>query len=238
MQSALVERAIVNSGHSRPESDLVGLATPVLELIMQLRAKLVQPSNNLRRTIDGMLRQMEQSAEALGYREAQVQSAKFALAAFTDETVLTADFPLRDEWEKFALQLEYFGEQLAGVKFYERLDRLMKEGESNADVLEVYYICLLVGYKGKYNIDLLEDQLKVVIQTVADCLRRFNRLHAVTLSPHWRATDQPELATDEGIPRWAKIGGGVGLGLIIFMFLIFHFWLSNNLSDAIKQLLR
>jgi type VI secretion system protein ImpK len=237
MQSALMDRTFVNSGRSHHESDLVGLATPVLELIMQLRAKLVQPSNNLRHTIDGMLRQMEQSAEALGYREAQVQSAKFALAAFTDETVLTADFPLRDEWEKFALQLEYFGEQLAGVKFFERLDLLMKDAESNADVLEVYYICLLVGYKGKYKL-YFEDQLKGVIQAVADCLRRVNRLRAVALSPHWRATDQPELAAPEGIPRWVKVGGAGGLGLILFSYLIFHFWLSNNLSDAIKDLLR
>jgi type VI secretion system protein ImpK len=237
MQTVIAERAIIRGGRTGLDADLVGLATPVFDLIMQIRANIVQPSNDLRRTIDAMLKQMEQGAIALGYKEAQVQASKFALAAFTDETVLTADFPLRDEWEKNPLQLEYFGEHLAGKKFFERLDELMKDAESHADVIEVYYICMLVGYKGKYKI-YLEDQLKIVIEAVADCLRRVNRLRAVALSPHWKVSDQPEIVSADGLPLWAKIGGGVGLGLAFFIFLIFHFWISSNLNAAIKELLR
>ncbi|HVG19897.1 MAG TPA: type IVB secretion system protein IcmH/DotU [Blastocatellia bacterium] len=237
MQSAIAERAIVSGGRTRLDADLVGLATPVFDLIMQIRANLVRPSNDLRRTIDEMLKQVEQGAIAIGYKDAQVQAGKFALAALADETVLTADFPLRDEWEKYPLQLEYFGEHLAGVKFFERLEELMKDAESNADVIEVYYVCMLIGYKGKYKI-YLEDQLRIVVQAVADCLRRVNRLRAAPLSPHWKVTDQPETVTDHGLPRWAKISGGVGLALAFFIFFVFHFWISNNLNAAIQDLLR
>jgi type VI secretion system protein ImpK len=237
MQSAIAERASISSGRARLGEDLVGLATPVLDLIMQIRANLVQPSNDLRRTIDQMLKQMEQDAGSLGYRDAQVEAAKFALAAFADETVLTEEFHLRDEWEKFPLQHEYFGEHLAGVKFFERLDELVKDAEANADVIEVYYICLLAGFKGKYKI-YLEDQLKLVIQAVADRLRSVNRLRPVSLSPHWKATDQPEIVISEGLPRWVKLGGLAGLAVATFIFLIFQFWLSSSLNDAIKDLLR
>ena len=237
MQSVMTERAIISGGRTRLDDDLVGLATPVFDLILQIKANIVQPSNDLRRTIDDMLKQMEQGALALQYTETQVKTSKFALAAFADETVLTADFPLRDEWEKYPLQLEYFGEHLAGRKFFERLEELMKDAESQADVIEVYYICLLVGYKGKYKI-YLEDQLKIVIEAVADCLRRVNRLRAVALSPHWKVSDQPQIVTVAGLPRWVKISGGLGLGLAFFIFLIFHFWISNNLNAAIKDLLR
>jgi type VI secretion system protein ImpK len=237
MQSTLTQRATVHRTAAQSGDDLAHIATPALELIMQVRAGLVQPSNDLRPTMDGLLKQLEQNAKALNYPDAPVQATKFALAAFADETVLTANFPFRDEWEKYPLQLEYFGEQLAGVKFYERLEELMKLPEENADVIEVYYLCLLVGYKGKYKI-YFEDQLRGVIEQVADSLRRVNRLRTGALSPHWRATDQPRLVTNYGIPIWAKMSGAAALGLLILLFLVFSFWLNSNLGSAIKELLR
>jgi type VI secretion system protein ImpK len=236
MQSTLAQRVIFNRRQT-PGGDLVHIATPVLELIMQIRAGIVQPSNSLRDTMDTLLKQLEQDAEASGYRESMAQSAKFALAAFADETVLTATFPLRSEWEKYPLQLEYFGEQLAGVKYYDRLEELMKSPEENADVIEVYYLCLLVGYKGKYKI-YFEDQLKGVIDRVADCLRRANRLRSGGLSPHWRATDQPQLLTNQGIPTWAKISGAAGVGLVALFYLVFSVSLHSSLRSAIEALLR
>jgi type VI secretion system protein ImpK len=187
--------------------------------------------------MDGLLEQLEQDAEVSGYKGAPVQATKFALAAFTDETVLTASFPLRSEWEKYPLQLEYFGEQLAGVKFYERLEDLMKSPEENADVIEVYYLCLLVGYKGKYKI-YFEDQIKGVIDQVADCLRRVNRLRAGALSPHWKATDQPQLVANQGLPTWAKISGAAVIGLIVLLYLVFSISLHSSLRTAIDGLLR
>jgi len=236
MQSTLAERVTVHR-QSTPGGDLVHIATNVLQLIMQIRAGIVQPSNSLRGKVDSLLRQLEQDAEVSGYRESMVQTAKFALAAFADETVLTANFPLRSEWEKYPLQLEYFGEQLAGVKFYERLEELMKSPEENADVLELYYLCLLIGYKGKYKI-YFEDQLRGVIDQVAECLRRVNRLRAGALSPHWKATDQPALIASEAVPMWAKISGAVAIGLALLFYLIFSFWLDNSLGVTIRELLR
>ena len=237
MQSALAERVTIHRHSTPPGGDLVHISTSVLQLIMQIRAGIVQPSNSLRGTMDALLRQLEQEAEVSGYKESQVQTAKFALAAFTDETVLTASFPLRSEWEKYPLQLEYFGEQLAGVKFYERLEGLMKAPEENADVLELYYLCLLIGYKGKYKI-YFEDQLRGVIDEVAECLRRVNRLRAGAISPHWKATDQPPLVASQGIPTWAKISGAAALGLLLLFYVVFSFWLDSSMRLAIKELLR
>lgn len=237
MQSTLAERVTDRRSPAQPGDNLVNIATPVLELIMKIRVGIVQPSNDLRATMDELLKVVEQDAQRAGFRDSLVQTTKFALAAFADETVLTADFPLRHEWEKYPLQLEYFGEQLAGVKFYERLEELMKSPEENADVIEVYYLCLLVGYKGKYKI-YFEDQLRGVIERVEDCLRRVNRLRIGALSPHWKANDQPPLVSLQGIPMWAKISGAAALGLIILMYSVFSFWLNSDISAAIKELLR
>ncbi|HEY0007054.1 MAG TPA: type IVB secretion system protein IcmH/DotU [Pyrinomonadaceae bacterium] len=226
-------------GQRRPRMDtsLAGLAAPVLELVMQVRAGIVKPSKDLRPKIAAMLKEMEERGDALRYRERQIQSVKFALAAFMDETVLTADFPLRDEWEKSPLQLEYFGEHLAGVKFFERLEEMLKDKEPDGELIEVYYLCLLLGYKGKYKI-YFEEQLKGAIKEVAERLRGLGRLVDVELSPHWMAQDQPEPPRETGLPLWVKIGSGILLGLVLLIYMVLYFLLRSNVNEAIERLLR
>jgi type VI secretion system protein ImpK len=191
----------------------------------------------MRHRIDALLKQMEQRGGASGYQGGQIQSAKFALAAYVDEMVLTVHFNLRDEWEKYPLQLEYFGEQLAGVKFFDRLGELLKDTPGNADVIEVYYMCLLLGFKGKYKL-YYEDQLKGVVGTVADQLRRAGRLRNVALSPHWRVDDQPPPPAPVGVPTWVKIAGGATLGSVVLIYLVLYYLLGNILYAAKEQLLR
>lgn len=229
----------MKQSRAHPDNGMTGLATPVLQEIMRIRAGIASPSIELRRLIDVMLKQVEQRGEALGYRERQLQTIKFALAAFVDETVLIADFPLREEWEKYPLQLEYVGEHLAGLTFFERLEAMMKshETEADIDVVEVCYLCLLLGYKGKYNI-YYEEQLKQVIENVANFLRRARRLQAGALSPHWKVSDQPEPVRDPGMPRWMKIGGSIAVGITLLIYLLSNSLIVSEIYRAKEQLLR
>lgn len=231
-RAAAMSRRAARSG-----SDFVSLASPVLELVMKVQAGIVAPSNELRPTVARLLTEMEENAARLRLSEKQTNTVKFALAAFVDETVLTNDFPLREEWEKYPLQLEYFGEHLAGVTFYERLDGLIRAIETEADVVEVYYVCMLVGFKGKYKI-YLEDQLKGVIENTAEHLRRAGRLQEGELSPHWRVTDQPEPPKDKGMPLWLMISAGAGVAVAVLIYIVLNFVLTKDLNAAGEQLLR
>src|SRR2546423_5849740 len=221
---------------ARQSSDLVSLAAPVLELVLKLQAGIVAPSNDLRKTVAQLLEDMEKRAAVLRHSERQVRDVKFALAAFVDETVMTANFPLKEEWEKNPLQLEYFGEHLAGVKFFEKLDELIKHIQTEADVVEVYYVCMLLGFKGKYKV-YTEDQLKDVIRATADQLRAAGRLQEGDLSPHWRVLDRQEPRRDPGLPLWAKIGAGVFACLAILIYMVLIFLLKSDVNAAKEQLL-
>lgn len=239
MQRALAEPSSVVSfrRRARQHNDLVSLAAPVLEVVLRVRAHLDTPSDGLRHKLDALLKEMEQRGATLRYRPEQIQAVKFALAAFVDETALAATFPLRDEWEKYPLQLEYFGEHLAGVKFFDRLDDLLRQPGENAEAVEVYYLCMMLGFKGRYNL-FYEDQLAGVIERTAEALRRAGRLQAGGLSPHWRQDDQPPLQADPGLPRWAVLGGGALLASVLLLFLVFKFLVEGGAADAQQQLLR
>lgn len=237
MRSAKAERSNIGRSRGGADGDLVSLATPALQIVMRIKAAIIEPSDDLRRQIAGLLKELEQRSSQFGYNEQHAQAVKFALAAFVDETVLTAQFPLRDEWEKNPLQLEYFGEHLAGVTFFNRLEAMLKDPASEADVVEVYYLCLLLGYKGKYKI-YYEQELKGVIENVADYLRRQNRLRGGALSPHWKATDQPAPSQDAGLPPWVKLTAAVALAVLFLIYAILAFWLNSNVIAAQERLLR
>jgi len=216
--------------------DVVSLATPTLDLVLRLKAGLIAASNDLRPTVAGMLAEMDERAEVLRLSEKVMKQVKFALAAFVDETVLTNDFPLKEEWEKYPLQLEYFGEHLAGITFFERLkDMCQNHLSTMADAIEVYYLCLLLGFKGKYKI-YLEHELKGVMETTADYLRKAGRLQVVDLSPHWLVEDQPQPAKKKRLPTWFKVSTGFVLLMMFLVYIVFFLLNRSGVVSAIDAL--
>ena len=217
------------------KNDLVAFAGPIFDLILRVKAGIVPPSNELRPQVAAMLADFEKRAERYRFNHKIVQVAKFALASFVDETVLTNNFPLRDEWEKYALQLEYFGEQLAGNKFFEKLDAMLKQIEVTQDAVEIYYVCMLLGFKGRYGV-YEQEKLLAIMQKTANALVKVGKIKPVELSPNWLANDQPEPPEKRGMPTWAKISAFSGLGLALIVYLVMFLFSSKFLDDAMRQL--
>jgi type VI secretion system protein ImpK len=218
------------------KNDLVAFAGPVFDLILRVKAGIVVPSNNLRPQVAALLQDFEKRAERYRFNHKIIQVSKFALASFVDETVLTNNFPLKDEWEKYPLQLEYFGEQLAGNKFFDKLAGMLKQIEATADAVEIYYVCMLLGFKGRYAV-YEHEKLLATMQQTANALVKVGRISAVELSPHWLANDQPEPPKKKGMPVWAKISAFSGLGLAFIIYLIM-FLMSSNFLQAAKDKLQ
>ena len=67
------------------------------------------------------------------------------------------------------LQLEYFGEQLAGNKFFDKLKAMLKQIDKTADAVEIYYVCMLLGFKGRYGVYEQEKLLAIMQKTANAC---------------------------------------------------------------------
>lgn len=220
---------------SSAKTDLVTFAGPIFDLVLRLKAGIVTPSNELRPKLAGMFDDFERRAERHRINHKIVQVAKFGLAAFVDETVLTNNFPMRHEWEKNPLQLEYFGEQLAGNKFFDKLDAMLKQIDVTADAVEVYYFCMLLGFKGRYAV-YEQEKLLAKMQETANALVKAGKIKSTELSPHWLANDQPVPPKKRGMPIWAKLGALGGLGLAIVIYLVMFFMSSKFLLDTVQKL--
>ena len=217
------------------KNDLVTFAGPIFDLVLRLKAGIVAPSNELRPKITAMFDDFERRAERYRFNARIVQVSKFGLAAFVDEVVLTNNFPLRHEWEKNPLQLEYFGEQLAGNKFFEKLDAMLKQIDATADAVEIYYYCMLLGFKGRYAV-YEQDKLLAKMQETANALVKAGKIKAVDLSPNWLSNDQPAPPKKRGMPVWAKLGAFAGLGLAFLIYLVLFFMSSKFLHDTVDKL--
>ncbi len=162
-----------------------------------------------------------------------VSDAKYAIAAFVDEKVMGSAWSQKLSWMGKPLQLEYFGDNLAGEGFFQKLTKLRQSGDRNVDVLEIYYFCLQLGFEGMYRMRGLESlqALQVDLRTqIADFRNRVPR----TLSPHGISGTFMEKVQRE-IPYWAIALGTLG---IIFLFYLLFVILLSSKANGVRGDLR
>lgn len=217
------------------KNDLITFAGPIFDLILRVKAGITPPSNELRGKVESMFGDFERRAERYRFNHKVVNVAKFGLAAFVDETVLTNNFPLRNEWEKNPLQLKFFGEQLAGNKFFDKLESMLSQIEVTQDAVEIYYYCMLLGFKGRFAV-YEQEKLLQTMQKTANALVKVGKIKPVDLSPNWIANDQPKPPEKKGMPVWAKVGAFAGLGFSFIVYLVLFLLSSQFMQQTIEKL--
>jgi type VI secretion system protein ImpK len=126
-----------------------------LTIILRLSALQQQSAANsqdFRTSIRAALRAAMEQAKGLGYASEANQLAFFAVVSLLDESVLKLQHPAFADWAQRPLQEEMFGHNRAGEVFFDNLRNLLarQDSEETADLLEVYVLCMLLGFKGKY----------------------------------------------------------------------------------------
>lgn len=172
-------------------------------------------AEEFRRRVREFLSQFERGAKRLSMDTEDVYHAKYAFCAVVDEIILRSPFSIRDSWQLKPLQLEYFGDQLAGEHFFERLEALRREGPRKLQVLEVYHMCLLLGFQGKY---LLEgtEKLGYLTARLGDEIAHM-RGRAVGFAPRALPPDRVAHALRHEVPAWAVVAVFALCGLLAFV---------------------
>ncbi|ANJ55701.1 type VI secretion system protein ImpK [Pseudomonas silesiensis] len=157
-------------------------------------------------SIDAFFSTLEREARSANYSVEQVKDTQYALCAFLDESVLRSgvpgavDNPLRSHFELQPLQFRYFGVHLAGEGFFEKIDSLRSDVKQNLDVLEVYHLCLALGFEGKFSLG-QKDQLRYLANTLGQDIARYRKTPKA-LSPDWALPDQVSQMLRHEVPVW------------------------------------
>jgi type VI secretion system protein ImpK len=152
-------------------------------------------------SVDTFFKALERNARSANYSVEQVKDTQYALCAFLDESVLrSGDNELRRHFELQPLQFRYFGVHLAGEGFFEKIDALRGDVKQNLDVLEVYHLCLALGFEGKFSLG-QKDQLRYLANTLGQDIARFRKTPKA-LSPDWALPDQVSQMLRHEVPLW------------------------------------
>ena len=146
--------ASVDAAGVRKLDRLALLSEGILTVIGRVhtgRQKLRDPED-FRARMKQALAEVASTAARRGYAVEDVQEGTFAVVAFLDEAILTAPDSSAGNWVGKSLGEELFDQRSAGELFFKRLKELRANRDSQelAEVLEVYYLCLLLGYEGKF----------------------------------------------------------------------------------------
>ncbi len=153
-----------------------------------------------RERIRSFLSAFERGSKRLRTSAEDLYEAKFAVCALIDEVVLMSRLDLRDVWSRRPLQLEFFGEQLAGERFFETLEKLRQAGAAKVQVLEVHHMCLLLGFQGKYILE-GSEKLSYLTSRLGEEIAQLKGKRAA-FAPHWAAPDRISNALRRDVPLW------------------------------------
>lgn len=109
-----------------------------------------QSAEALAAQIDELIQQAQTSALTQGVALEQFQQGLFPVLAWADEFISRHSKWATDHiWQKHLLQRRYFKTAMAGREFFDRLDALP---DDEAEIREVFVLCLCLGFMGKYSI--------------------------------------------------------------------------------------
>lgn len=212
--------------------------TPCFMLILQLRqGKDSGDPGALRQRIKQLLARVEHSCSGAGYRDKEIEKALFALVAFLDETLISPAWPHQNAWRENPLQVELYKSFNAGEEFFNRLEQMLRRPAPEAEVLEVYYLCMVLGFKGKYLLH-QQEKLRVLISDTHKELRQVFDTPGRLLSPHGLLPpgrgEKPLLPFD-GLPApvWVYYAALLALGLLFYFGLLFSI---EALSRGVEQI--
>ncbi len=127
-------------------------AFTIILRLARLNQQSAANSQDFRTSIRAALKAAMEQAKVLGYSSESNQLAFFALVSLLDESVLKLQSQAFIDWAQRPMQEEMFGHARAGEVFFDNLRTLLarQDSQETADCLEVYCLCMLLGFKGKY----------------------------------------------------------------------------------------
>ena len=131
--------------------DFVKAIDPIVELMIDVKEQIEKnnfPAPELIR--NRFIQRIDASEKMVDKRPQEWELASYALVAWIDE-MLASQLPWNGAsyWNQNKLQVKYFRNMLARERFFLKA----KEAENlpKKDALEVYFMCVILGFKGVYD---------------------------------------------------------------------------------------
>lgn len=145
----VLDRALANYKGSR--NQLINASADLLAVCGTLAR--VEPSGDINPTrmeLSRAIIDLKYKVAQLDYPPAVAENLCLLFAIALDEFILVSDWGEDSGWENRTLVADLFGFRDGGDRFYQIADRALMQPRALREFLEIVYIFLKLGYRGKY----------------------------------------------------------------------------------------
>jgi type VI secretion system protein ImpK len=130
---------------------LLGAASVLLALVPRLRSTTAHADPAaLREELLARVSEFEASAAAQGVPRPKIGAARYVLCSFVDEAIASTPWGAGGVWAERNLLQEFHDERSGAMKAFALIERLAGDPAGNADVIELFYVCLALGFEGRW----------------------------------------------------------------------------------------
>jgi len=215
---------------------LTSAATTLLALIAQLRDSASHPDpESLFQHVSQEVQQFEAAARSKGEPADVILGARYILCTAIDETVLNTPWGGQSVWATQTLLGTFHNETWGGEKFFQLLDRLIQEPARNLHLLELMYLCISLGFEGKFRV---QERGRAMLDSVQDNLYQTIRMHRGDiergLSPRWQGVQDKRTRLARYVPLW--VVAAVSAGLLLLVYWGFLIATNNSANPALTEM--
>ncbi len=199
-------------------------------IVVRVRANRlpVSSADHFREQVRAGLLAAQEDAQRRGYNRQDTYLAAQSIVAFLDESILNSQNPALRDWVRQPLGPEYFQQHVAGEVFFQNVKDLLTGDDSDrtADMLEMYQLCMLCGYRGRYGAG-PDGDVKMITDRVAEKMQQIRRSSPL-LAPYWSPeADVAPVQADLWGSRLQWAAAGL-TGLLFVLFLLYWFLLRSG----------
>lgn len=215
---------------------LVNAASMLLAVFAKTRDSVSHPNvGGLHQQLVNEIKAFESKAREEGVKPEIVLAARYILCTILDEAVLNTPWGAESAWTQRTLLSVFHNETEGGEKFFMILDRMRNSPAENLDVLELMYICISLGYEGKYRIvSRGREKLEQIRDDVFQIIRNHRGEYERSLSPSWHGLGKTRNTLANYVPMW--VVASIVAGVMVLSYSGFRYWLYQSTDQVAKQL--
>ena len=208
---AIISRLFNSPSHNDPE---------------QLKLKLIQEIKNF-----------NLNAEKAGYEQETISDARYAICTTIDEAIFNTPWGYQSGWGENSLLSMFHQEVSGGDHFFHKLKDLGQNPSKHLDLLELKYVCMALGFQGRYRIvDSGKEKLFQIRDWLGELIRKQRGTSETLLSPHWRGVETQKKSLAKSIPLWVSLAIAGALLLALFMGL--YSMLSTKAEPVKREIIK
>lgn len=136
------------------QNHFIDCATPLIGMVLRAKTHVKRHSDIKKLYIQCVneIKAIEIELVEAKYEYPVIVAYRYILCTFIDEAIMSTPWGAQSEWSSKSLLVHFHNEAWGGEKTFLIIERLEKEIERYYELLEFIFLCLCLGFEGRFKV--------------------------------------------------------------------------------------